>query len=67
MAKIPTAIEAKLDANMKLMDELELSVTPTIFHLDHEGGLQQQRGKNKKCSCPKQEHFSPQNSLSTIP
>ena len=44
LAKIPTDIEAKLDANMKLMDELELSATPAIFYLDDKGGLQQQQG-----------------------
>lgn len=44
LAKIPTEIEAKLDANMKLMDELELSATPAIFYLDDKGGLQQQQG-----------------------
>jgi len=42
--KIPAAIEAKLEANMKLMDELELSATPAIFYLDDKGGLQQQQG-----------------------
>ena len=41
---IPAAIEAKLDANMKLMDELELSATPAIFYLDDKGGSQQQQG-----------------------
>lgn len=44
LAKIPADIEAKLDANMKLMDELELSATPAIFYLDDKGGLQQQQG-----------------------
>ena len=44
LAKIPANIEAKLDANMKLMDELELSATPAIFYLDDKGGLQQQQG-----------------------
>ena len=38
------AIQAKLDANMKLMDELELSATPAIFYLDDKGQLQQQQG-----------------------
>ncbi|WQG57222.1 thiol:disulfide interchange protein DsbG [Pseudomonas sp. RTB3] len=42
--KIPATIEAKLDANMKLMEELELSATPAIFYLDDKGGLQQQQG-----------------------
>ena len=44
LPKIPADIEAKLDANMKLMDELELSATPAIFYLDDKGGLQQQQG-----------------------
>jgi thiol:disulfide interchange protein DsbG len=44
LAKIPVDIEAKLDANMKLMEELELSATPAIFYLDDKGGLQQQQG-----------------------
>ncbi|WP_455884836.1 thiol:disulfide interchange protein DsbG [Pseudomonas spelaei] len=44
LAKIPADIEAKLDANMKLMDALELSATPAIFYLDDKGGLQQQQG-----------------------
>ena len=42
--KIPADIEAKLEANMKLMEELELSATPAIFYLDDKGGLQQQQG-----------------------
>ena len=44
LAKIPAAIQAKLDANMKLMEELELSATPAIFYLDDKGELQQQQG-----------------------
>lgn len=44
LEKIPAPIEAKLDANMKLMEELELSATPAIFYLDDKGGLQQQQG-----------------------
>ena len=44
LEKIPAEVEAKLDANMKLMDELELSATPAIFYLDDKGGLQQQQG-----------------------
>ena len=44
LEKVPADIEAKLDGNMKLMDELELSATPAIFYLDDEGGLQQQQG-----------------------
>ncbi|WP_434656595.1 thiol:disulfide interchange protein DsbG [Pseudomonas sp. R3-56] len=41
---IPPAIQAKLDANQQLMDELELSATPAIFYLDDQGDLQQQQG-----------------------
>ncbi|KPA90509.1 Thiol:disulfide interchange protein DsbC [Pseudomonas asplenii] len=44
LAKIPADIQAKLDANTKLMDELELSATPSIFYLDANGDLQQQQG-----------------------
>jgi thiol:disulfide interchange protein DsbG len=36
--KIPAYIEAKLDNNMKLMDELELSATPAIFIWMTRGG-----------------------------
>ncbi|WP_191486592.1 thiol:disulfide interchange protein DsbG [Pseudomonas sp. FEN] len=42
--KIPAPIQAKLDANMKLMEDLELSATPAIFYLDENGDLQQQQG-----------------------
>jgi len=41
---IPAPIQAKLDANMKLMADLELSATPAIFYLDENGDLQQQQG-----------------------
>jgi thiol:disulfide interchange protein DsbG len=41
---IPPAIQAKLDANQQLMEELELSATPAIFYLDEQGDLQQQQG-----------------------
>ncbi len=44
LAKIPAEIQARLDANMKLMEELELSATPAIFYLDDKGQLQQQQG-----------------------
>ncbi|AZD09601.1 Thiol:disulfide interchange protein DsbG precursor [Pseudomonas chlororaphis] len=44
LAKIPAEVQAKLDANMALMDELELSATPAIFYLDAKGELQQQQG-----------------------
>lgn len=41
---IPAEVQAKLDANMALMDELELSATPAIFYMDAKGELQQQQG-----------------------
>ena len=41
---IPADVQAKLDDNMRLMDELELSATPAIFYLDAKGELQQQQG-----------------------
>ncbi|EJL00365.1 thiol:disulfide interchange protein DsbG [Pseudomonas chlororaphis] len=44
LAKIPVEVQAKLDANMALMDELELSATPAIFYMDDKGELQQQQG-----------------------
>ncbi|UUQ65904.1 thiol:disulfide interchange protein DsbG [Pseudomonas fuscovaginae UPB0736] len=44
LAKIPADLQAKLDANTKLMDELEVSATPAIFYLDANGELQQQQG-----------------------
>ncbi len=44
LEKIPADIQAQLNANMQLMDELELSATPAIFYLDEKGGLQQQQG-----------------------
>mgnify|MGYP001077444874 CR=1 FL=1 len=44
MAKIPADIEAKLNANMQLMNKLELSATPAIFYLDNKGVMQHQQG-----------------------
>jgi thiol:disulfide interchange protein DsbG len=44
MDKIPADIQAKLDANMKLMDDMGLSATPSIFFKDANGHLQQQQG-----------------------
>jgi thiol:disulfide interchange protein DsbG len=44
LEKIPADIQAQLNANMQLMDDLELSATPAIFYLDDKGGLQQQQG-----------------------
>lgn len=44
MASIPKDIQAKLDANMKLMENMGLSATPSIFYKDENGQLQQQQG-----------------------
>ena len=44
LKSIPADVQAKLDDNMRLMDELELSATPAIFYLDAKGELQQQQG-----------------------
>lgn len=42
--KVPADVQAKLDANQALMDELGLSATPAIFYLDEQQRLQQQQG-----------------------
>lgn len=44
LKEVPPAIQAKLAANMQLMEELELSATPAIFYMDDKGELQQQQG-----------------------
>lgn len=44
LPSIPAEVQAKLDANMALMDELGLSATPAIFYLDDNQQLQQQQG-----------------------
>ena len=44
MDTIPKDIKAKLDANMKLMEDMGLSATPSIFYKDKDGNLQQQQG-----------------------
>ncbi|WP_341963091.1 thiol:disulfide interchange protein DsbG [Pseudomonas sp. RC10] len=44
MSTIPKDIQAKLDANMKLMTDFGLSATPSIFYKDAAGHLQQQQG-----------------------
>ncbi|SEJ02243.1 thiol:disulfide interchange protein DsbG [Pseudomonas sp. NFR16] len=41
---IPKDIQAKLDGNMKLMEDMGLSATPSIFYKDESGHLQQQQG-----------------------
>ncbi|MFP3515062.1 thiol:disulfide interchange protein DsbG [Pseudomonas sp. SIMBA_077] len=43
LSKIPADVQAKLDANTQLMNDLELSATPAIFYLDEKGNLQQQQ------------------------
>jgi thiol:disulfide interchange protein DsbG len=42
--KIPKDIQGKLDANMKLMEGMGLSATPSIFYKDENGNVQQQQG-----------------------
>ncbi len=42
--KIPAAVQAKLDANLALMEELGLSATPAIFYLDEQQQMQSQQG-----------------------
>ena len=44
LAKIPAQVQAKLDANLALMEELGLSATPAIFYMDDKGQLQTQQG-----------------------
>ena len=44
LAKIPADVQAKLDANAQLMEELDVAATPAIFYLDEQGNLQQQQG-----------------------
>lgn len=44
MGKIPAHVQAKLDTNMKLMEDMGLSATPAIFYFDGQGQMQQQQG-----------------------
>jgi thiol:disulfide interchange protein DsbG len=44
LASIPADIQAKLDANMELMNQMGLSATPSIFYLDDKGQMQQIQG-----------------------
>ncbi|NER60861.1 thiol:disulfide interchange protein DsbG [Pseudomonas sp. MAFF212428] len=44
LAKIPAEVQAKLDGNLALMEELGLSATPAIFYLDDQQQLQTQQG-----------------------
>jgi thiol:disulfide interchange protein DsbG len=44
LGNIPKDIQAKLDANMKLMEDMGLSATPSIFYKDENGNVQQQQG-----------------------
>lgn len=41
---IPKDIQAKLNGNMKLMEDMGLSATPSIFYKDENGHVQQQQG-----------------------
>ncbi|HWD33841.1 thiol:disulfide interchange protein DsbG [Pseudomonas caricapapayae] len=42
--KIPAAVQAKLEGNLALMEELGLSATPAIFYLDEQQQMQSQQG-----------------------
>lgn len=44
LENIPPAIQAKLQSNLLLMQELEVSATPAIFYMDDNGVMQQQQG-----------------------
>ena len=44
LTQIPSEVQAKLDGNMALMQELGLSATPAIFYRDAAGNLQTQQG-----------------------
>jgi thiol:disulfide interchange protein DsbG len=44
LGSIPKDIQAKIDANMELMNEMGVAATPSIFYLDAQGLLQQQQG-----------------------
>lgn len=44
MPTIPKDIQTRLDANLKLMEDMGLSSTPAIFYKDENGHLQQQQG-----------------------
>jgi len=44
LENIPADVQAKLDANLAMMEELGLSATPAIFYLDEQQQLQSQQG-----------------------
>ena len=44
LAEIPADIQARLDANQQLMEQLGSVATPAIFYQDEKGRLQQQQG-----------------------
>ncbi|WP_426140821.1 thiol:disulfide interchange protein DsbG [Pseudomonas sp. DWP3-1-2] len=44
LSDVPKDIQTRLDANLKMMTDLGLSATPSIFYLDAQGQLQQQQG-----------------------
>lgn len=47
LAEIPKDIQTKLVDNLRLMTDLGLSATPSIFYLDDQGHMQQQRGASR--------------------
>ncbi|MGH8484130.1 MAG: thiol:disulfide interchange protein DsbG, partial [Pseudomonas sp.] len=44
LQSIPADVQAKLDANLELMEQLGLSATPAIFYQDEQQQLQSQQG-----------------------
>lgn len=44
LSSIPKEVQAQLEANQKLMQQLGSSATPTIFHKDADGKLQKTQG-----------------------
>ncbi len=44
LQQVPPAVQAKLAANMALMQEMGLQATPAIFYQDEQGNLQSQQG-----------------------
>lgn len=44
LGQIPGAVQARLDGNLALMEQLGLAATPAIFYQDDQGRLQSQQG-----------------------
>nr|WP_158459069.1 thiol:disulfide interchange protein DsbG [Pseudomonas fluorescens] len=44
LEQIPEAVQARLDGNLALMEQLGLAATPAIFYQDEKGRLQSQQG-----------------------